>query len=92
MDEFDQGRPLLGVGLFPFCPHGLYVEPFRSYPSILMMEWTLETGDLPDYCVEKGGRLVIVNKQRTPKDDAASLLIHAPCDLVMKLLQQHLQR
>merc|ERR1711879_574099 len=42
--------------------------------------------DLPDYCVEKGGKVVIVNKQRTPKDDSAALLIHAPCDTVMSLL------
>lgn len=42
--------------------------------------------DLPDYCVEKGGKVVIVNKQRTPKDGSAALLIHAPCDTVMSLL------
>eukprot|EP00927_Polykrikos_kofoidii_P057239 TRINITY_DN51356_c0_g1_i1.p1 TRINITY_DN51356_c0_g1~~TRINITY_DN51356_c0_g1_i1.p1 ORF type:complete len:349 (-),score=57.22 TRINITY_DN51356_c0_g1_i1:150-1196(-) len=49
--------------------------------------------DLPEEClpprVEKpsGGRLVIVNLQRTPKDDLASLCIHATCDEVMELLE-----
>jgi NAD-dependent SIR2 family protein deacetylase len=40
--------------------------------------------------VEKGGKVVIVNKQRTPKDASASLLIHAPCDTVMQLLLKEL--
>lgn len=42
--------------------------------------------DLPEECLPprsekpKGGRLVIVNLQRTPKDSLAALQIFAPCD------------
>mmetsp|Transcript_13329 Transcript_13329/g.35753 ORF Transcript_13329/g.35753 Transcript_13329/m.35753 type:complete len:322 (+) Transcript_13329:51-1016(+) len=45
--------------------------------------------DLPEVCLPRredkaaGGRLVIVNRQRTPKDELASLRIFATCDDVM---------
>lgn len=39
--------------------------------------------DLVDYVVEHGGKLVIVNKQKTPKDHMAELVIHGDCDEVL---------
>lgn len=44
----------------------------------------------PRYGKADGGRLVIVNLQRTPKDERASLKIHAPCDIVMGAIEQAL--
>lgn len=40
--------------------------------------------DLPERVLEHGGKMVLVNLQSTPKDDLASLLIHARCDDVMR--------
>lgn len=50
--------------------------------------------DLPEECLEPregkqdGGKLVIVNLQRTPKDSLASLRIFASCDDVMAFLEE----
>jgi len=41
---------------------------------------------MPLACAERGGNLVIVNLQKTPIDDAATMVIHAKCDDVMKML------
>ncbi|CAE6952597.1 SIRT7 [Symbiodinium sp. CCMP2592] len=38
----------------------------------------------------EGGRLVIVNLQRTPKDDFASLRLYAACDTVMAFVEKQL--
>ncbi|CAK9099607.1 NAD-dependent protein deacetylase sirtuin-7 (NAD-dependent protein deacylase sirtuin-7) (Regulatory protein SIR2 homolog 7) (SIR2-like protein 7) [Durusdinium trenchii] len=52
--------------------------------------------DLPEECLEArdgkpdGGKMVIVNLQRTPKDPLASLRIFAPCDEVMAFLEEAL--
>ncbi|CAE7670453.1 SRT1, partial [Symbiodinium pilosum] len=52
--------------------------------------------DLPEECLPArdgkpdGGRLVIVNLQRTPKDQLANLRIFAACDDVMAFVEQHL--
>ena len=40
--------------------------------------------DLVDYVVERGGKLVIINKQKTPKDGLAEMVIHGDCDMVME--------
>ena len=42
--------------------------------------------------VPVGGRLVIVNLQKTPKDKQAALVLHARCDEVMAGIMRHLQR
>jgi len=52
--------------------------------------------DLPEECLEPrdgkpdGGKLVIVNLQRTPKDALASLRLFASCDDVMAFLEEAL--
>lgn len=52
--------------------------------------------DLPEECLAAreakphGGRLVIVNRQRTPKDDLASLRIFGTCDTVLDLIAQRI--
>lgn len=52
--------------------------------------------DLPEECLpprygkSSGGRLVIVNQQRTPKDGLASLRIFATCDEVMAAVEAEL--
>uniref|UniRef100_A0A6V0FH47 protein acetyllysine N-acetyltransferase n=1 Tax=Zooxanthella nutricula TaxID=1333877 RepID=A0A6V0FH47_9DINO len=49
--------------------------------------------DLPEQTADKGltrGRLVIVNKQKTPLTPKASLHIHASTDLVMEALMRNL--
>eukprot|EP00667_Euglena_gracilis_P011816 EG_transcript_12085 len=46
---------------------------------------------MPERSQKAGGRLVIVNLQRTPLDDMASLRLHAPCDAVMMQVMQHLR-
>lgn len=49
--------------------------------------------DLPEECLRtlgekhQEGRLVIVNRQRTPKDDLASLRIFADCDAVLEFVR-----
>lgn len=54
--------------------------------------------DLPEECLEPregkqdGGKLVIVNLQRTPKDFLASLKIFASCDDVMAFLEEALSK
>lgn len=54
--------------------------------------------DLPEECIAprfdkpSGGRLVIVNLQRTPKDEIASLSIRARCDEVLLELERLLQK
>ena len=45
---------------------------------------------MPLACAQNGGSLVICNLQKTPIDHAATLLIHAKCDDVMRLLMQKL--
>jgi NAD-dependent SIR2 family protein deacetylase len=43
-----------------------------------------ETYDLIDDCLEKGGKLIICNKQKTPKDHLAEITIHMDCDKFME--------
>lgn len=43
-----------------------------------------------DKAVSQRPNLYIVNLQWTPKDDVAKLKVHATCDVVMKLVMQHL--
>lgn len=45
---------------------------------------------MPKRTAKKGGKLVIVNLQKTPLDDLASLRIHARCDDLMKLVMEEL--
>jgi len=47
--------------------------------------------DMPRLTAEKGGKLVIVNLQKTPLDYAASLVIHGKCDDVLRLVMKKLQ-
>lgn len=46
--------------------------------------------DMPAQVAKNGGKLVIVNLQHTPFDGQASLVIHARCDEVMRLLAEEL--
>ncbi|KAG0580063.1 hypothetical protein KC19_4G144400 [Ceratodon purpureus] len=46
--------------------------------------------DMPVQVAKTGGKLVIVNLQHTPFDGRASLVIHARCDEVMRLLAEEL--
>lgn len=46
--------------------------------------------DIPLKVAENGGKLVIVNLQRTPLDEHAALNIHAKCDDVMERLMEKL--
>ncbi|CDW73522.1 transcriptional sir2 family protein [Stylonychia lemnae] len=46
--------------------------------------------DMPMTTVSKGGKLVIVNLQKTPADYAAALIINGRCDDVMRLLMKKL--
>lgn len=41
---------------------------------------------IPYETAQRGGKLVIVNIQKTPLDDSAALVIHAFCDVVMEKL------
>lgn len=47
--------------------------------------------NLPLRTVRRGGKMVIVNLQPTPKDKQAAVVIHAPVDTVMARVMQHLQ-
>jgi NAD-dependent SIR2 family protein deacetylase len=47
--------------------------------------------DIPETVAENGKKLVIVNLQKTPLNDMASLVIHGKCDQVMELVMEHLQ-
>lgn len=47
--------------------------------------------DMPMSTFEKGGKLVIVNLQKTPLDYAAALVIHGKCDDVMRLVMKKMQ-
>lgn len=44
----------------------------------------------PAHAVRNGGKMVIVNLQKTPYDSKATLLIHERTDKVMQLLMQEL--
>lgn len=46
--------------------------------------------DIPVEMVENGGKLVIVNLQKTPLDNMAALVIHARIQNVMGLLMEKL--
>lgn len=46
--------------------------------------------DMPRTTAENGGKLVIVNLQKTPLTPQAALQIHAPTDVVMESLMQRL--
>ena len=46
---------------------------------------------MPVATARNGGNLVICNLQKTPTDHLATLVIHAKCDDIMKLLMQKLQ-
>jgi NAD-dependent SIR2 family protein deacetylase len=46
--------------------------------------------DCPAECAERGGKLVIVNLQRTPLDSKAKMVIHAFCDDVSRGLAERL--
>ncbi|XP_024369668.1 NAD-dependent protein deacetylase SRT1 isoform X1 [Physcomitrium patens] len=46
--------------------------------------------DMPAQVGKNGGKLVIVNLQHTPFDGRASLVIHARCDDVLRLLAEEL--
>ena len=47
--------------------------------------------DMPLHTFERGGKLVIVNLQKTPLDSYAALVIHGKCDEVMAKVMQKLQ-
>ncbi len=44
--------------------------------------------DMPSTTASKGGKLVVVNLQKTPLDGEAALVIHGMCDDVMRLTMQ----
>jgi NAD+-dependent protein deacetylase sirtuin 6 len=44
----------------------------------------------PDKCFKNGGKLVIINLQKTPYDSLASIRIFAKCDDVMRMLMEEL--
>jgi NAD-dependent SIR2 family protein deacetylase len=46
--------------------------------------------DMPLSTVERGGKLVIVNLQKTPMDQYAALVIHGKCDDVMNRVMKKL--
>ena len=46
---------------------------------------------MPVSTAQNGGNLVICNLQKTPVDHLATMVIHAKCDDIMKLLMQKLQ-
>merc|ERR1712232_444290 len=54
--------------------------------------------DLPEECLQErdakpnGGRLVIVNRQRTPKDELASLRIFGNCDYVLSFIDKEMAK
>lgn len=47
--------------------------------------------DMPRMTAEKGGKLVIVNLQKTPLDAYAALVIHGKCDEVMRIVMKKLK-
>ncbi len=46
--------------------------------------------NIPPLTKKHGGKLVIINLQKTPKDKQADMKIHGKSDIIMKLLMQHL--
>lgn len=42
-------------------------------------------------CTPAGGKLVIINLQKTPKDRKADLVIHAKCDDIMQQIMTRLE-
>ena len=48
--------------------------------------------NIPLRCLKGGGKLVIVNLQKTPKDKKASMVIHAKADDVMFHAMLHMVR
>jgi NAD-dependent SIR2 family protein deacetylase len=47
--------------------------------------------DLPRKTKKNGGRVVIVNLQKTTMDSVADLIIHERCDYVMKYILEKLR-
>lgn len=45
---------------------------------------------MPAACAMNGGRLVLINLQKTPIDHLATMVIHGKCDDVMKMLMEKL--
>jgi NAD+-dependent protein deacetylase sirtuin 6 len=48
--------------------------------------------NLPNVAKRHGGRVAIVNLQKTPKNKLADVVIHGKCDEVMQQVMQELQR
>lgn len=48
--------------------------------------------NLPLNTTRQGGKFVIVNLQKTPKNKAANIVIHARCDEVMQSVMNHMGR
>jgi NAD-dependent SIR2 family protein deacetylase len=46
--------------------------------------------DIPEETATRGGKLVVVNLQKTPLDRKAAMVIHAFCDTVMNMLMANL--
>lgn len=47
--------------------------------------------DMPLTCTATGGKVVIINLQKTPADQYASLLIHEKVDKVIEMVMKHLE-
>ncbi|MEW5313793.1 MAG: hypothetical protein WDW38_005330 [Sanguina aurantia] len=72
-----------------------YLRPFSMETGVnLVLGTSLQiepANEIPGITRDAGGRMVIVNLQKTPKDRRASLIVRCRVDPVMALLMQELQ-
>ena len=76
------GETYLDVPSFEFQYDMAFIEMCRADLVIAIGSSLLVPSacDLVDYTVNRGGKLVIINKQATPKDSMAELVIHGDCE------------
>ena len=67
-----------------------HVHAFTKYMAARFGGAVFPVGDLPAETLDTGGLLAIVNREPTPLDDEAALVLHAPAGETLDATRRHL--